>query len=90
MTNRNANPNAARTGRFNRTGVFLGTLALVLAALFIPGWVGLALLVLLAVALVSLLVITWPAHTPANRARRATIAVIMLTVMVLAALHKVH
>lgn len=87
---RNARASGGRAGRFNRTGVFLGTLVLILAALFTPGWVGVGLLVLLAVGVVGLLVATWPAHTPANRARRVTMVVIILTIMVVAALHKVH
>ncbi len=43
-----------------RTGLFLAVLALVLAGLFLPGVVGAILLLVLIVAFIALLSVSWP------------------------------
>lgn len=82
---RTQHPALTRLARANPTGVFLGTLALVLVALFAPGIIGGGLLLLLALALGALLVTTWPVQRPATRVLR----LVMLTLLVAAALAKI-
>ena len=74
----------ARLARLNATTVFLVTIVYVLVALFAPGAVGAALLLLLAAALTALMAKTWPVQTPGNR----VIRLLMLTLLVAAALFK--
>ncbi|MFY1672592.1 DUF6703 family protein [Plantactinospora sp. WMMB334] len=74
-----------RLARVNPTAAFLGALALVLVALFAPGIVGGALLLLLAAGLAALLVTTWPVQRPATRMLR----LVILTLLVAAALMKI-
>ena len=70
----------ARLNRMNRTGVFLGTVALVLTGLLLPGATGAVLLLALAAGLVALLRLTWPYHDARTRVVRLT--VLMLLVLV--------
>lgn len=81
---RTQRPFLVRLARANPTGVFLGTLVLVLVAFFAPGIIGGALLLGLALALAALLVTTWPVQPPATRTMRLAI----LTLLVAAALMK--
>jgi hypothetical protein len=74
-----------RLARSNPTAVFLGTLALVVVALFAPGIIGGALLLALAVGLAALLVTTWPVQTASTR----TIRLAILALLVAAALTKI-
>jgi hypothetical protein len=80
-------PNAVllRLARLNPTAVFLAALVLVLVALFAPGAVGGALLLLIAAGLGALLVTTWPVQSPRTRALR----LVTLTVLVAVALVKI-
>ncbi|WP_422773752.1 DUF6703 family protein [Plantactinospora sp. WMMC1484] len=74
-----------RLARVNPTAAFLGALVLVLVALFAPGIVGGALLLLLAAGLAALLVTTWPVQRTATR----TLRLLILTLLVAAALMKI-
>lgn len=73
-----------RLARVNPTAAFTGTLALLLAGLFLPGIVGALLLGLLAAGLIGLTATTWPVQTPATRVVR----VVLLTLLVVAAVSK--
>ena len=65
-----------------RTGVFLGALALVLLAFFLPGWAGAILLLAIVGALGWLLAQTWPVTVPQNRAMRLIVLLVLLAVAV--------
>lgn len=82
---RTQHPLLTRLARANPTGVFLGALVLVLAALFAPGIIGGALLLALALALAALLVTTWSVQLPATR----VIRLVILTLLIAAALVKI-
>ncbi|BEL09369.1 hypothetical protein Q0Z83_075600 [Actinoplanes sichuanensis] len=73
-----------RLARVNPTAAFAGTLALLLAGLFLPDIVGALLLGLLAVGLATLTATTWPVQTPVTRLVR----VVLLTLLVVAAVSK--
>jgi hypothetical protein len=64
--------------------VFLIALVAVLIGLFVPGWVGAAVLFAIAAGLLALLVVGWRAATPATLVIRAVI----LAALVLIALSK--
>jgi energy-coupling factor transporter transmembrane protein EcfT len=72
------NPLLARLARVNPTTVFLAGIAFVLVALFAPGIIGGALLLLLAIALGVLATVTWAAQPPAARAIRLVILVLLV------------
>lgn len=74
-TTPNANPADPfrRLSRLNRTGVFLGTLVVALAGLFLPGIWGAALLYVIILALAALLGRTWPVTPPFVRVLRVLI-----------------
>ena len=74
-----------RINRLNRTTVFLGTLALMLAGLFLPGILGALLLVALAAGLGLLLTRTWAYLPGGARALR----LLVLAVLVIAAVRKI-
>lgn len=82
---RTQRPLLVRLARANPTGVFLGTLVLVLVAFFAPGIIGGALLLALAGGLAALLVTTWPVQPPATRVFR----LVILTLLLAAALTKI-
>jgi hypothetical protein len=63
--------------RLPRTGVFLGALVVVLAGLFLPGAVGAAILVLVGVAMVALLTLTWPRLAPPRRIMQVVVLVLL-------------
>jgi Family of unknown function (DUF6703) len=71
-----------RLARVNRSVVFLAAAAYVFAALFIPGIVGAAMLLVLAGALMFLLLRTWPVHTSSNRASRLLVLGLMIVVAI--------
>lgn len=71
-----------RLARMPRALVFLVALALVLAGLFVPGPVGGALLLVLALAMGALLARTWPVTPPARRRVRAAVLLGLVTVAV--------
>jgi hypothetical protein len=71
-----------RLGRLNRTGVFLGTVVLVLAGLLLPGAAGAVLLLALAVALIALLRLTWPHHDQRTRVLRTAVLAILVVAAV--------
>jgi hypothetical protein len=74
-----------RLGRLNRTAVLLGTVVLLLTALFLPTpFSGLALL-LLAAAMTALLVTTWRVQSTPTRAVRVTV----LSLLVITALIRI-
>ncbi len=85
MTDGNGGGLAARLARINPTAAFMVTLVVVLAGMFLPGIVGGALLLVLAGALATLTMTTWPVQPPATRVVR----LLMLTLLVVAALAKV-
>ena len=68
--------------RVNRTVVFLVAAVYVFAALFVPGIVGAAMLLLLAGVLIFLLLRTWPIHSPRNRASRLLIVGLLIVVAI--------
>jgi energy-coupling factor transporter transmembrane protein EcfT len=68
--------------RLNPTAVFLVGVAFVLVALFAPGVVGGALLLLLAVALAALAVTTWPVQRPATRVLRIAVPLLLVVAAV--------
>ena len=74
-----------RLSRLNVTGVFLGTLAFLLLALFAPGIIGGALLLALAAALTALTAKTWAVQPTPTRVLR----VIVLALLVAAAAVKI-
>lgn len=67
-----------RLGRLNRTGVFLGTVVLVLAGLLLPGVAGAVALFALAAALIALLRLTWPYHDQRTRLLRVAVLAVLL------------
>ncbi len=69
-----------RLARVRPLPVFLTTLVVFLAGLFLPGIVGAALLFVLAAALVALTWTTWPVQSPATRAARVTLLVALVVV----------
>ncbi|HKE64869.1 MAG TPA: DUF6703 family protein [Micromonosporaceae bacterium] len=69
-----------------RTGVFLGALAVILVALFLPGWTGAILLFAIVSALGWLLTHTWPVIPPQTRAMRV---IVLLGLLAIAA-YKIH
>jgi hypothetical protein len=71
-----------RLGRLNLPVVLLATLAYVLLALFLPGIVGGALLLVLAVALGALTARTWPVQAPRTRVVRVLILAVLVTIAV--------
>lgn len=62
-----------RLGRLNRTGVFLGSLIIGLAGLFLPGIWGALLLYAIVAALAMLLSRTWAISSPPARIARLAI-----------------
>jgi hypothetical protein len=62
-----------RLSRLNRTAVFLGSLIIGLAGLFLPGIWGALLLYLIVIALAMLLARTWVITTPPARVARFVI-----------------
>lgn len=70
--------------RLPRLAVFLGALAVLLAALFLPGVAGAVLLLLIAAALVTLVTVTWSHRTPQFRA----LQVVVLALLVALAAYK--
>jgi len=71
-----------RLSKGGRTGVFLGALALVLLAFFLPGWVGAILLLAIVGALGWLLAQTWPVTAPQNRVMRVVVLLVFLVVAI--------
>ena len=74
-----------RLARVKPARAFLATLVVMLAGLFLPGIVGAAVLCLLAAALITLTVTTWPVQSARTRAVR----LILLAVLVLLVLSKI-
>jgi multisubunit Na+/H+ antiporter MnhB subunit len=71
-----------RLSRLPRLGVFLGTLALALAAFFTPGFAGAALVGLLAAGAAVLIAHTWNHRTPGGRALRLLVFAVLLLIAV--------
>ena len=78
-------PLLQRLARVNPTVAFAGTLALLMAGLFLPGIVGALLLVVLAAGLAALTFTTWPVQMPITR----TVRLVLLTLLVAAAVAKI-
>jgi hypothetical protein len=74
-----------RLARANPARAFLATLVIMLAGLFLPGIVGAAVLCLLAAALITLTVTTWPVQSARTRAVR----LLLLAVLALLIISKV-
>lgn len=74
-----------RLARLNPAPIFLATLVVMLAGLFLPGIVGAAVLCVLGAALIALTVSTWPVQPGRTRAVR----VILLAVLALLVISKV-
>ena len=62
-----------RLTRLNRTAVFVGTLVIGLAGLFLPGIWGAGLLYLIVLGLAALLARTWAVTSPPARVSRLVI-----------------
>ena len=62
-----------RLARLNRTAVFLGALIIGLIALFLPGFVGGILLLVVVALMVALLRLTWSVTAPTPRVLRLLI-----------------
>ena len=73
-----------RLAKVNPTTAFLAALAVLLAGLFLPGFIDAALLFLLVAARVALTFTTWPVQSPGVRVVR----IIMLVLLFAAALTK--
>jgi hypothetical protein len=71
-----------RLSNGGRTGVFLGALALVLLAFFLPGWAGAILLLAIVAGLGWLLAQTWPVTAPPNRVMRVIVLLVLLGVAI--------
>ncbi|MGH3714650.1 MAG: DUF6703 family protein [Micromonosporaceae bacterium] len=70
----------ARLERLPRLGVFLGALAIGLAAFFAPGVLGAALVGVLAAALAVLLVATWDRTPPGPRLVRLLVLGVLIVI----------
>ncbi|BCJ51506.1 hypothetical protein Asp14428_29810 [Actinoplanes sp. NBRC 14428] len=75
-----------RLAGVNPTTAFIAALAVFLAGVFLPGIVGAALLFALGLALAALTFTTWPVQTPALRAVRVLMLVLLFAVSVAKAL----
>ena len=72
-----------RLNRLNRTVVFMAAMAVVVAALLLPGLIGGALLLAVAAVLAILLRATWPRHDPRRRAARLAVLALAVIIAVL-------
>lgn len=68
--------NRPRSG--THTGMFLGALVVILAALFIPGWVGAFLVLLVMAVLITWLRGTWPRLAMPERVIRIAVLLVLL------------
>jgi hypothetical protein len=73
-----------RLARTNPTMAFIVALAVMVAGLLLPGIVGAALLLVLAIGLAGLTFTTWPVQTPSTR----TVRMIMLGLLFAAVIAK--
>ncbi len=71
-----------RLSRLPRLAVFLGTLAIALAAFFTPGLVGAVLVGLLAAGTAALTAQTWSQRTPGERALRLLVFAVLVAVSI--------
>jgi hypothetical protein len=71
---------AAALVRLPRPAVFLGTLAIALAAFFTPGLAGAVLVSLLAAATAALTAQTWNQRTPGERALRLLVFAVLMAI----------
>lgn len=78
----------ARGGAVTRTqtGVFLGALAVVIVALFAPGWVGALLLAAIVGALGSILYRRWPVLPPSRRTLQSLVLLVLAAIATVKAL----
>lgn len=72
----------ARLSRLPRLPVFLGTLAVALAAFFSPGIVGAVLVGLVAALTAALAVTTWSHRTPGERAMPLLVFAVLVAIAV--------
>lgn len=72
----------ARLARVNVTHAFLGVLVVAIGAMFLPGRVGGALLVLIAVAAGALSALTWRVQPPVTRAARLLVLLVVLAIAI--------
>lgn len=84
MADRNSNGLVARLNRLNPTAVFLAMLALMLLALFLPGWPG----ALLALALAGLVLLLMSARREGPAARRL-LPLLVAVLLVVVAIRKI-
>jgi hypothetical protein len=80
-----ANQRLGVVARIKPVQIFLIALVAVLIGLFAPGWIGAAVLFVMAAGLLALLVATWRAASPAT----LLIRVVILAALVLIALNKI-
>jgi hypothetical protein len=83
---------SARLGgraRTNRTYLFVGSLVVVLAGLFAPGWLGAGLLFAVVTALLVVLLVTARARPQAMRPGVILVRLVILTAFLAVALHKI-
>ncbi|MBN1172473.1 MAG: hypothetical protein JXA67_09895 [Micromonosporaceae bacterium] len=74
-----------RLGRLSVTAVFLTTTALVVAALLVGGWFGVAVLLAIGGVLAALLARLWPALDARGRASRVLLLALLGGLVVLVA-----
>lgn len=72
-----------RLSRLSPTVVLLATLALFLAVLLAPDWLGAVLILLLVAGLVALLRRTWPVLAPQARVMRVLVIGLLLVIAAL-------
>jgi hypothetical protein len=68
--------------RLPRTAVFLGALAVLLVALFLPGAVGAVLLLAIVAGLVTLLTVTWSRLAPQRRVFQVLVLALLIALAV--------
>jgi hypothetical protein len=71
-----------RLARVSPTTAFIVALVILLAGFFAPGIIGAALLFVLGAALAALTFLTWPVQTPATRAVRVILLVLLFAAAV--------
>jgi uncharacterized protein DUF6703 len=68
--------------RLPKTTVFLGAMAVLLVALFLPGLAGAILLLTIVAGLVTLLTVTWPRLTGQRRAFQVLVLALLVALAV--------
>ncbi len=67
-----------RLSNGGRTGVFLGALVVILAALLLPGWIGAILIVIIVGLAAALMRHTWAVQSTQTRVMRLAVLLLLL------------